>query len=315
MTGRDLCAVCGKPEPFGVNLCSECGASSDAADALVFVRRAPHDGGFAEAETRLTSLIGDSAPRRAARGKQALLRLPAALAPHVVERLETAGVGTRVVPVARAWTAMPLHFFLMLFAVLLTGTVAGLGVPLMLWTSPITALLMIVAAQHSMVRPALGNARHTPRLPAPAARAARHAFAQLSDGAPSDRLAGVVRVAQPVFAGAPRALGELLSELVVAACATALETERQTSVLAVLEGRADTADMASAAERCHAARRAGLELLERAGASVANLGASHSLNESETGRRPLAELVREMEREAAAQAEAARDLETLLGSR
>jgi hypothetical protein len=310
----DKCALCGRPDPFGLNLCSECGASNDAADALVFVRGTPDRGGPREAESRLASLIGDAAIRRAARGKQALLRLPSTLAPRVVERLETAGVGARVVPIAQAWTAMPAHFFVMLLAILSFGTVAGLDpLPSMLWTSPLLAFVLLLVAHHSMTRPALGNARHAPRLPGPAAQAVRRAFAQLTDDLPRGRLAGVVRVAQPVLAGAPRSLGKLLSELVVAACATALETERQTAVLAVLEERTDAPDLAAAAKRCEHSRRVGLELLERAETAVARLGASHALQEAEGEQRPLADLVRELEQEAEAQAEAVRDLESLLG--
>jgi hypothetical protein len=313
VSGSGACAVCGKPEPFGTNLCPQCGASSNPRDALVFLTDTPDGGGPDETESRLVTLTGDAVVGRAARGRQPLLRLPASLTPRVVEQLESKGVGARIVPVARAWTMMPAHFFLMLVAILATGTLAGLGpVPLMLWMSPLLASLLLLVAQHTMVRPALGNARHAPRLPGAAALAVQRAFAEMSDDVPRERLAEVVRVAQPVFVSAPRELGSLLSELVVAASATAIETERQTAMLAVLDDHADTPDLRVAAERCERSRHTGLDLLERAAAALASLGATHPPREPGARHRPLAELVQELEREAEAQAEAARDLETLL---
>ena len=318
MNVRDLCAVCGGAEPFGLHLCAACGASSDVGDTLVFVRGAADAAERADRSARLASLIGGPAQTgvgdRAGRGRVPLMRLPAGLAPRVVERLETKGIPAHVLPLARAWSMMPAHFFLMIAAILGTGVLAGMGpLPAMRWLTPVTTLALLVAAQRAMQLPLLGNARHVPRLPAPAARAVRAAFAELDGDAPRRLLGDVVRVAQPVFAGAPRALGQLLSDLVVAACATALETERQGVVLAVLSGRSSGAAVAGAAERCERSRQEGVALLERAATALAQLGASQSPSDGvASSQEPLAELVKALEREAAAQAEAARDLEVLL---
>ena len=316
MSARAVCAVCGGPEPFGVNLCAQCGASNDAGDTLVFVRGATDAAERAERAGRLESLVGEPAEtragRQAGRGRLPLLRLPADLAPRVVERLETEGIPSHVMPVARAWTIMPAHFFLMIAAILGTGMLAGLGpLPALRWMTPLMAMMLLIAAQRAMREPLLGNARHVPRLAAEAAHAVRHAFAHLSDDTPRRLLGDVVRVAQPVFAGAPRALGRLLSDLVVAASATALETDRQRAVLAVLRDRLGI-DVAEAAERCERSRRDGIALLERAATALARLGANHSLQEGAVSE-PLAGLVQALEREAASQAEASRDLEVLLG--
>lgn len=311
----NACAVCGGPEPFGINLCAQCAAAADAGDTLVFVRGTSHGAERADRASRVESLLGEPAEtrsgRRASRGHIALLRLPAELAPRVIEKLETTGIPAHVMPVSRAWTGMPAHFFVMITAILGTGMLAGLGpLPAMRWLTPLMAMTLLIAAQRAMAQPLLGNARHVPRLPAAAARAVRHAFAHLTDSAPRRLLGDVVRVAQPVFAGAPRALGQLLSDLVVAASATALETDRQSAMLAVLQDRSD-ADVAQAAERCGRSLHDGVALLERAATALARLGASHSPSE-QVATEPLAELVQALEHEAVSQAEAARDLEQLL---
>jgi hypothetical protein len=312
-TGR--CAVCHQQEPFGLNLCAQCGGTSERTDSLVFVRRPATRAERVDRRERLLTLLGAPAETpagvRAARGERALLRLPAALAPRVVDSLDTNGIPALVLPVARAWLAMPSHFFLMLGAILLFGGLAGWNVlPTMRWTSPIMAALLLVAAQLATRQPLLGTAQHAPRLPGPAAVAVRSTFAALGPGAARDSLGDIVRLAQPIFSGSPRALGSLISDLVSAACATALQVSRLETIVQVLRERESAGQIDSAGltiTRCEQANETGLDLMNRAIAALGSLAASH-----ETNHEPLAELTRALELEAETQAQAARDANRLI---
>jgi hypothetical protein len=160
------------------------------------------------------------------------------------------------------------------------------------------------------MQPLIGAARHTPRLPAPAATALRNTFAELGPGPARQHLADIVRLAQPLFADSPRALGALLGNLLAAACATALQTDRLDSILSVLSLR-DLPDSAGHIARCTTARNTGLDLMRRAISALGALAATHITEDPHQ----LAELTRQLESEAHAQAEAAHAVGSLLATR
>src|SRR5881396_1601660 len=155
----ESCLVCGTPDPFGVGVCPGCrGDSRGGADMLVFVER-PSSGSAQRAMAEaLAALHGSEATgataRSAARGERPLLRVPAAAAGRVVATLDARGIPARTVPIGGAWSMIPAASYGLVALVLATGVAAGAAaVPMLVWTSPLVAALLLGAAGHGIRTP------------------------------------------------------------------------------------------------------------------------------------------------------------------
>lgn len=294
------CAVCGGPDPLRLGLCPGCGPPARRRDAVIFVDPGARSAERADARSALEALFGDalgSSIRRVSVGRAPLLRLPRDLADHAAVRLADAGVPAVAVASAAAWTRMPMHFFVMLTLVLLTGVLAGLQVsPAMLWLTPVFASLLGMGAQEGMRRPVL-RARAT-GLSAGARAAAASALAEFDDGEPRRLLADIVHLSDRMLKSDGRPAD--IDAVVISAAATAREVALLTDVRLTLAGRG-AADETMA--RCARMQDDGLTLLRRALAALGSVAAV-SGPEAEAARQQLAEITREMEAEAAARATA-----------
>jgi hypothetical protein len=305
--------------------CAGVGAGAGRGDTLVFVR----PGGVAEraeALRHIATLVGMTAPadatRVAARGQRALLRVPAASAPHVAGELERRGIPVRAVAANRVWSRIPLPFYLMVSGVVWIGTAAAAVEPIIRWTTIAFAWLLLWSAARRAREPLLGGGASRRRFPAAVERRVVDAFAALPAGAARDLLADVVRAARPLLVTPAGAAGRSVAEpmrevdeLVAAACATAADLARLDDSLGAAaelrdrpaEASTQWLDTVAAAER---ARDAMVQRMLDAVAVLGRLGVQRAA--AEPAGDQLAELTRELEREGAAQAAAAREIEELL---
>lgn len=304
----EACVACGGPDPLRLGLCPTCGPAPQRHDAVVFVDAGARADERGRALQALHEVFGDAvgaAARRVAAGGRPLLRLPRGLADRAATRLARMGVPARAVPAVAAWTRMPWHFFLMVALVVITGALAGTrAAPSMLWTTPLYAALLGVAAQQGMRRPAL-LARSGRGLGAPARTVASAALADLPDGEARRLLATIVRLADGVLALDARAADA--DDLVIAAADTAREVALLASACTTLEQRASIDGAARSAHR----RDAGLVLLRRAMAALGSLSAAGGPG-ADQARQRLTDIVQAMEAESAAALAAALEVGRLL---
>lgn len=319
------CALCGRPDAFGLGVCADCGGTAAADDVLIFVRRAQLRQDAKATRQRLLPVLGGRAEtadgRSAAHGSRAIIRVPAVAADRVVNAFEQRGVPARAIPARRAWTAMPLHFFVMLASIAFAGGMAGLTSPAFAWMSPLFATILLVLAQRSMARPLVAF-NVADRLPDDVETGLAEAFARTS-GPVRDRLADLARMVRPLVATLererdPAGLVPSLADLVRAACATAHEVERlQTTIAAVNDtllagGQGARGELLAAAGRCREAADAGTRRLIDAVAAVADIGGRTALDTS-TGSR-LDKLTRALTDEARRHENALRELDRLLSN-
>lgn len=319
------CCGCGRPDALGIGLCAECGGAGSSGDALIFVRRADTRADRLETGSRLGQLLGDrlATPdgRAVARGDRPLVRLPAIIADRTIDNLERHGVPARSVAIRSAWSAMPAHFFVMLGAVTLVGSAAGAAAwPALIAISPVVASLLLLVAHRSMSRPLL-RARAAEALPDSVQHAVLSAFGRLGAGRPRELLADLVSMARPLLASLrasrdPGAIADTIEQLVIAACATALETDRlldsATTVRdELLPGSGMESELRAAAERCDDAARTGIDRLVDAVATMANTNGRAASLEGAAGRR-LAELTHALQLETGYREEALREVDRLL---
>ena len=282
------CAVCGAAEPLDLVVCPRCaGGAPEVADTLVVVR-------------------GD---------ERAYARVPAALAPAVVGRLEREGQVARAVPARLAWAALPPRTWVLVLAVLVSGTAAArTGLPSLWWLTPLVAGLLLVAAERGMLRPRLEGGGAASELPPRLQRAVVEAFAELPPGDARDLLADVVRRARALLAslGAEpndAALARDVADLADACCEIALELAR---LDAAIGGRGAAGAGSTLPDRAAAARTLLARRLRDASAAVGELYAQNVERGGPAGER-VAELASELTAEAAARREAAAEIERLLG--
>jgi hypothetical protein len=329
-TSPATCCACGRPDALGLGLCPECGSANSRTDALVFVRRAAARADRFTTGDRIGAILGDRADtpdgREAVRGNRPVVRVPDAVAPLVVESLEQRGVPARAVPLRNAWTAMPPHFFLMLFSIAILGSMAGaLRAPVMTWLSPLFATALLAVAHRSMSRPLMRSAVGE-ALPSDVERAVLDAFSRLGAGRPRELLADLVGIARPLLVslraqGDPVGLVTTLGDLIIVACATALETDHLLTTVAVVEHAIHDGEEASvehdlraAAARCAGAAEIGERRLVDAVATIADTGGLAASLDGNAGRRLVA-LTQELRTSASFRADALRDVDRLLASR
>ncbi|MGH7673696.1 MAG: serine/threonine-protein kinase, partial [Gemmatimonadales bacterium] len=213
------CAIWGGAEPLGLGVCPRCGGAdvgARAGDTLVFTPTA--SGADRDAlRTQLGELLGErvSPGDRAAvaRGARPLVRVSAAAADRVVEKLADRGIWAVPVPAGRWWTILPVGFPVLLLAIVGVGTVAGLtALPPLVWTSPLVALMLGVSAWRSVSQPVVARRRHAPTLPPDLERRVVDALGRLPAGAARSLLGDAVRLGQGIMgtrwrSGDPTGLG------------------------------------------------------------------------------------------------------------
>ena len=320
------CLACARPDVLGLGLCPECGGAGQPGDSLVFIRRSASAADRRAAADRLAEFLGARAEtpdgRAALRGDLALVRVPAIVAPVVVDSLEERGVPARTLEMSKAWLAMPSHFFLLVAAVTCVGAAAGMAAATpLLFASPVFAMLLVLIAQRSMRRPLL-RAPATDSLPAAVETAVLHAFSKLAPERPRELFADLVGMGRPLIGhlhreGDPAGLVRTLEELLLAASQTALETDHLLEAGRVAReeiaegGRNESTDLRAAADRCDVAAATGTRRLVDAVAAVADIsGRAAALDDGAAAR--LADLTRQLQADAEVHDVALREVDRLL---
>ncbi len=263
------CAICGNTDWLGVGVCADCSGQQDRQ--LVFVAPQPTAMGRADVVRHLREFL--NAPRvhadlsEAARGRKPLAIVPSALSAAALRSLDAAGVQGRVVPY-RAWPrALPMSFALMTALVLLIGMLAGTrALPMLVWASPVVALLLLSGAAYQLTRPLIPM-QHSPSVLPPTVRALlADALVSLKKGQVRSLLLDIARVGEssfaalsPAFRAAP--LGQSVLELLTEAGPLATETAQLENIAYELAPRVGPA-AAAEFERLSEAVTARVQLLE-----------------------------------------------------
>jgi predicted Ser/Thr protein kinase len=324
--GGAPCLLCGGPDPLGLGLCPACGGSAETADTLVFLRRLPGASARHAAALRLETVlpeVGGDAARAASSGERPVFRVSRAGLPRLAQAMERRDLATRPVPLGAAWGALPPRAWVLAGAAVTAGAVAGtLAMPMLLWTSPVVGALVLLGARRDARTPLVAPPARQAALPPALERAVMDALVTLPPGTARSLLADVVRTSGALFAtiartGDERGLGPSLAELVTAACRAALDLADLDENLTRFERQrerfvAGSPERLDALSRCERTRDALVQRLLEAMTAVARLRTQHAelAGESEP---TLAELTRELQAEAQAQAAAAREIAALLG--
>ena len=325
----ESCLVCGTPDPFGVGVCAACrGDSRGGADVLVFVERTSRGPARRALVEALGSLLGSETPaashRSAARGERPLLRVPAAAAGRVVATLDARGIPARAVAIGGAWGMIPAASYGLVALVLATGVAAGVAaVPMLVWTSPLVAALMLGAAGHGIRTPLSSARRPATRLPPGVERRIIGAFVELPPGPARSLLADLVRKGRACHEalsrqGDGRGIGPALEQVLVAACGAASDLAQLDDNLASLEAQRDRfavppAGWLDALARCERVRDGLAQRLLDATTALGTLRTEAVAQRGALGTE-LSELTRELEAEAAARAAAAKEVAELLAT-
>jgi hypothetical protein len=325
--GGGSCVLCAGPDPLGLGLCPACGGSTDAADTLVFLRRAARAADRRAAALKLAVVLPEMdqrATRAAAVGERPVFRVPRAGASRLVQELERRELAVRAVPASRAWSALPPKAWLTAGAAVTAGTVAGLAaMPFLLWTSPVIGSLLLIGAREHARTPLVTPPIHQAVLPPALERLAVETLVALPAGTARSLLADIVRTSGALFAtvaraGDERGIAGSLEELVTAACGAARDLSDLDENLGRFERQRERLAAASperldALTRSERTRDALVQRLLEAMTAVARLRTQQA-ELSQEADPTLGELAGELRREAEAQAAAARELEALLGS-
>ena len=222
------CVLCNGLDPLGLGLCPSCGGDGGAADSLVYLQRPPNrEARAAESRlvTALPAVVADA--EVAVRGERPLFRASMGGAERIIEVLARRDLPARAVPVRSAVSALPVGFFLMLSAVLIVGTAAGIdAAPSLRWITPIFAGLLLVGALQTAVTPVVSPRAHAVELPDEVARPLLSTLAELPPGTARDLLADLTRMGDGLYArlqrsGDSRNSGAVLGELLVASASAA----------------------------------------------------------------------------------------------
>jgi Protein kinase domain len=282
------CVICGEPEPFGLTICAHCGGTAPGvADTIVYVRRLTSGG---DRGATLLALDEALCPRAATlRGRVGaladlpLIRVPAAVAGRVTDRLAAHGLAARAVPLRESWRAVPGPLAALLATALGAGLWAGVAVlPTLLWTTPIVAALLGAAAVLEMRRPALEDDPHASRIPPDTRARLLGALAALPVGEARQLLARIVQLAEPLFAsvaevGDATEVGAPLCAMLVGCADVAVNLARLDDSLTSMNDAGQAVDTPPAEwmddlARCERARDA---LVQRLLDAIATLGRLH----------------------------------------
>jgi hypothetical protein len=230
----------------------------------------------------------------------------------------------RAVPLAGAWGALPARAWILADAVVTAGGVAGsVALPVLLWSSPLVASLVLLGAGREARTPLVAPPRRTAGLPRALERTVVEALVALPPGTARGLLADVVRTCGALFEavareGDVRGLAPSLEELLTAACRAARDLADLDEQLTRFERQRERLALAGperldALARCERTRDALVQRLLEAMTAVARLRTQQA-ELSDAGEPTLDEVTRELQAEADAQAAAAREIAVLLGA-
>ena len=325
--GGATCLLCGGPDPLALGLCPACGGSGEAADTLVFLRRPSSAVARRAAAARLELVLpdlGGDAARAAACGERPVFRVSRAGVQRVSEAMERHELATRAVSVGGAWGAVPRKAWMLAGAAVTAGAVAGtVAMPMLLWTSPMVGSLVLLGAKRDATTPLVAPPKRVASLPPALEHTVMEALVSLPSGTARGLLADVVRASGALYAtldrtGDERGLAPSLGELVTAACRAAVDLADLDENLGRFERQRErfvsgSPERLDALSRCERTRDALVQRLLEAMTAVARLRTQHA-ELAEESEPTLADLTRELQAEAEAQAAAAKEIEALLGS-
>ena len=284
--GAGQCVICGAPAAMSADVCERCS-----------------DGGIESANT-LVVLRGE---------ERAYARVPASLAPRVLERLAGEGKPARAFPVKYAMAALPAKTWFLIIAVLASGTIAArVTMPVYAIVTGIVALALLFAAEHAMIRPR--REAITVELPPRLQRTLDETFASLPAGTARSLLGDVVRRAR-VLLGSLEAPEESsmkrdVSDLVDACCEIALEHARLDAMMAEARTTGETGT-GELRERCAAAQETMAKRLRDASAAIGGMYVQ-SVERGSAPAERVAELTSELTAEASARRQASEEIQKLL---
>ena len=246
--GRSLrvCVLCRRPGTLGRAVCPHC-EDVDGGEATSLVLIVPGRGREARANqlrllSELTSIPADQpALRSAARAQRALVRVSSAHAEVLVKRMRGRGVEARVLPLQRAYTALP-HWSVALAVATLCGGMAAAasGFPLLLAASVVPAAMALFSGYTWIQRETLiGDGSDVPP-PGSLVRAVSDAMPRLQVGQARKLLVEVLRLSRDLWlrlcAGedSDGARSELTAAL-LCTCDAAGELARQDGILDALQ--------------------------------------------------------------------------------
>ena len=317
----DFCLLCGSGVAAGLASCPDCqSVPRGGSDTLVFVSPPP---GFAErraATGKLASLLAGTAPvgdlGAASAGRRALVRVPGAAAPAVMEQLRVRGVPVRSTPAGSAWGIVPPSLYALAATTLVAGLAASTALPTLLASSPVVAGLLVLGAHRAIQRPVLTPRARRSSLPPAVDRRIAETLAALPLGTARSLLADLTRISESVFsAPGPTSVAGELSDLLSHSCDAARNLAALDDTLGVLEKRRESATVAahwadghSAVER--ARDRLVQQLLEAL--TVVSRLHSNAAASREAAGAELAEVASELAKRSEADAAAMREVEALL---
>lgn len=320
------CILCEGSDPLGTGLCPACGgAPAGAADVYIFLERARGREPRRVLAARLTELLPQAAGDGGAveQGERPLFRVTREGTARVLDALGRRDLPAVAVHRSRVWGRVPGLYVGMMAAVGVAGIAAGaVAQPVLLWTTPLMAGLLLAAAGRRLRSPLVVPGPGGRELPAALEARVVRTLAELPAGAGRNLLADIARLARPLFGrlsrlGDERGSGPVLEEMVGAACVAAADLAMLDDGLARFE-----------AERAHAAasgagwleglgrsERARDALVQRLLECIAVLARLQSQAAAAVAAEDgaLAAAAGELRSEAQAQAAAAREIAQLLG--
>ena len=328
----EFCLSCGSSDTFGMTPCPECGGKRPKnADTLVFVVPASKRKERLEVALGLASMspapLSQDDLRHAARGRRAVVRIPAHHAASVVRHLATRSIPAQAVPKAHAWAAVPLGLYALAGAIVVVGSLAGvLALPALLWTSPVVAGLLIVGGYRTTHTPILTASRDgTEGFPDALESRVISTMAALGQGGGGGTarrmVADISTLSRAILVELPETdeAGDLrghIVELVASATDVAQDLGSLDQALSLLDSHRDRfasqpAKWLDALSQCERARDRHVQQLLDVLSILARVKAQESTGHEDSSAE-LAELTRTLERDMEVRIEAEAEIEELL---
>jgi hypothetical protein len=197
----DFCLACGADDPLGAGLCAGCVADHPEETALLLLERTQTLGEREQQRTTLRTVLGpvpgQGCLEAIQRGERPLARVPLIAAPRIRAQLARRDLPTRVV--TKRWVSLPASAYGVAVLVTAAGAAAGLlATPLLLWTSPMLAVLLILEGQRRGQDPVLRAAGRPSLFGTRITRKLAVTVSRLPEGTALGLLADLVRLAQPL---------------------------------------------------------------------------------------------------------------------
>jgi tRNA A-37 threonylcarbamoyl transferase component Bud32 len=321
-----VCLVCGAPDPLSLSVCSSCrSATTEAVNTLVVLY--PPAGPEARQVLEDTIVELFQVPveelQEVLEGARPLLLVSASSASAIVAQLATHKVSARTLPIKQAWRLVPVHFYGFLAGMIGFGCLVGLlALPLLLWTSMVLGSVLFFWAYQSARKPLIKlQASPTSDLSPKVKTKVVKVLSLLPSGTARSLLSDVVYLGldlRRTFAqtkSIPSDVERYTTELLTAACNSALVLERLDRTLARLEiQRLEFSELPpewlESSNKCEQTRDC---LVQRLLETVAMLGIAQSqaVFAPQGVGRQLAEINTELRRELHIQAQVTREYEKL----